>query len=134
MGQKYALPEAYAQALFSLISEVIEELVHGQKPGVATAIAFRIELHLEKVYADALSAQSVSHEKCAIMLLDLLKYSNLERFNVRQWQAIYTVVESWRYAGNDLEESGVDSYRKLLEASGLELHTRDSYIRAMGEE
>jgi len=134
MGGFYALPEAYAQALYSLISEALEVDGRGKRPGENTEIAFRIELHLQKIYTDALAVKSLSHEKCADMLLDLIRYSNPEIFSTRQWQGIYLVIELWLSKGRNLTHEHVSDFKKALELVGFEIHSRESHIQAMREQ
>ncbi|MBD3281839.1 hypothetical protein GF391_03775 [Candidatus Uhrbacteria bacterium] len=131
---KYALPKAYALALASLMDEIIDEVVRGQKTGVVSEVAFRIELHIEKIFAEADYIQDEAQMHCASLLLDLFKYSAIEKMNVRQWIVVKSVIESWYAQGDMLTESNVEKYRHMLEKVDLEIHSRDSYIRAMDEE
>ena len=134
MSQPYELSEDHAQALYSLITEVLEIVDRGKRPGEVTGLAFRMELHLQKIYADALAVKSLPNERCADMLLDLLKFSNPEVFSARQWQSIYIAIEVWHGHGSDMTDEAVEAIKRELEAADLKLHSRESYIKAMREE
>ncbi|MFZ6014951.1 MAG: hypothetical protein ACOYUZ_01175 [Patescibacteria group bacterium] len=134
MSARYILKSDYAKALILLIEECMEEALIDQRPGVVSAICYRIELHLDKVREEASAKGDDVQADCAIMLYDMIRYQNVERFNVRQWAAFKDVVMHWHRMSSVMTESNIAEYKSQLLATGLEIHSRDSWINEIDAE